>query len=146
MTDPNAQQLENAYALLTHLNALDWDSLGELLSPEFKHQYFPASIIPPDGKEMRGKEDWIGVLKYNLLVVFDKVTYQPPLDVIHGADKVVFHFKADGMSKSGKKYNNEYMVTFHFEGEKIIKLNEFVDSKYSSLFFTALRNESQPST
>jgi len=45
------------------------------------------------------------------------------------------------LSKSGKKYNNEYMFTFHFDGDKIIKLNEFMDSKYSSAFFTALRAE-----
>jgi hypothetical protein len=32
-------------------------------------------------------------------------------------------------------------VTFHFDGEKIIKLNEFVDSKYSSAYFGALRAE-----
>ncbi|KAJ7474770.1 hypothetical protein FB451DRAFT_1246568 [Mycena latifolia] len=92
---------------------------------------------------MRGKEDYINVLKHYLPVVFDKVTLQPPFDVIHGADKVVFHL--DGRSKSGKTYNNEYIVTFHFEREKIIQLNEFMDSKYSFLFFTALRNESQPS-
>ncbi|KAJ6555218.1 hypothetical protein DFH09DRAFT_1493442 [Mycena vulgaris] len=148
MSSPNAKQLENAYAFLTHLNALDWAPLGELLSPNFRHQYFPASIVPPDGKETRGKEEFIGVLKYNFLTVFEKVTgltirrqFQLPLDVIHGSDAVVFHLKSDGMSKSGKKYNNEYMITFHFDGDKIIKANEFVDSKYSSAFFTALRAE-----
>ncbi|KAJ7474771.1 hypothetical protein FB451DRAFT_1397646 [Mycena latifolia] len=144
MSRPNAKQLENASAVLTHLNALDWDSLGELFSPEFKHQYFPASIIPPDGKEVRGKEDWLSFVKYNLSVVFEKVTFHKPLNVIHGADTVVFHLKSDGMSKSGRKYNNEYMFTFHFDGEKIIKLDEFLDSKYSFIFFKALRKESSP--
>jgi hypothetical protein len=70
----HAKQLENAHAFLKHLNALDWVSLGELLSPDFRHQYFPATINPPDGKETRGKEEFIGVLKYNLLTVFEKVT------------------------------------------------------------------------
>ncbi|KAJ6555205.1 hypothetical protein DFH09DRAFT_1165778 [Mycena vulgaris] len=143
MSSPNAKQLENAHAFLKHLNNLDWVPLGELLSPEFKHQYFPGSIIPPDGKETRGSEEFIGVLKYNLENLLDKVTYQPPLDIIHGSDAVVFHLRSDGMSKSGKKYDNEYMITFHFDGEKIIKLNEFVDSKYSSAFFTALWAESK---
>lgn len=73
-TSLNPKQLENAYSFLTHLNALDFDALGELLSPDFKHQYFPGTINPPDGKEDRGKEDWIGLLKYNFLQVFDKVT------------------------------------------------------------------------
>ncbi|KAJ6551837.1 hypothetical protein B0H19DRAFT_1264465 [Mycena capillaripes] len=111
------------------------------MSPDFKHQYFPSTINPPDGKETRGKEEFIEVLRFNLLTVFDKVTYLTPLDVIHGSDAVVFHLKSDGISKSGKKYNNEYMVTFHFVGDKIIKLNEFVDSKYSSAYFASLRED-----
>ncbi|KAJ6629393.1 hypothetical protein B0H10DRAFT_1986960 [Mycena sp. CBHHK59/15] len=141
MSTLNSKQLENAYAFLTHLNALDFDALGELMAPHFTHQYFPGTINPPDGKERRGKEEFLGVLKYNLLSVFDKVTYAPPLDVIHGADAVVFHLKSDGMSKSGKKFNNEYMITFHFEGEKMTSLREFVDSKYSALYFASLKEE-----
>ncbi|KAJ7347977.1 hypothetical protein DFH08DRAFT_867058 [Mycena albidolilacea] len=146
MSDLAAKQLENAHAFLTYLNALNWDRLGELLAPDFRHKYLPASIIPPDGKEDRGKDDFVGVLKYNFEKVFDKVTFLAPLDVIHGTNAVVFHLKSDGISKSGKKYNNEYMVTFHFDGEKIIKLNEFVDSKYSSAYFGALRAEAAESS
>ncbi|KAJ7457220.1 hypothetical protein B0H11DRAFT_2063407 [Mycena galericulata] len=146
LSAPNPKQLENAYEFLKHLNALDFDAIGELLSPDFKHVYLPATIVPPDGKDDRGKEDLIGVLKYNLLNVFDGVTYLPPLDVIHGSDAVVFHLKSDGISKSGKKYTNEYMITFHFKGEKIVKLNEFVDSKYSSAYFASLREESSASS
>ncbi|KAF7351955.1 hypothetical protein MVEN_01157600 [Mycena venus] len=142
MADIHAKQLYNAHAFLKHLNALEWTPLADLMSPDFRHQYFPASISPPDGKEDRGKEEFIGVLKYNFEIVFEKVMLLPPTDVIHGSDAVVFHLKSDGMSKSGKKFNNEYMFTFHFEGEKIIKLNEFVDSKYSSAYFAALRAES----
>ncbi|KAK7052518.1 hypothetical protein R3P38DRAFT_2603938 [Favolaschia claudopus] len=142
MSDIHTKQLENAHAFIKHLNALDWDSLADLLAPNFKHQYLPSTIIPPDGKDDRGKEDFVNNLKVTLENVFDKVTYLPPIDVIHGSNAVVFHLKSDGASKSGRKYNNEYMVTFHFDGEKIIKLNEFVDSKYSKDFFGALRAES----
>ncbi|KAJ7035181.1 hypothetical protein C8F04DRAFT_1099341 [Mycena alexandri] len=141
MSDLNAKQLENAHAFLKHLNALEWGPLADLMASNFKHQYFPSTIVPPDGKETRGKEEFMGVLQQNFIHVFEKVTFGEPLDVIHGVNKVVFHLKSDGMSKSGKKYNNEYMVTFHFDGEKMIRLNEFVDSKYSSAFFTALRAE-----
>ncbi|KAJ7171138.1 hypothetical protein C8R46DRAFT_1087790 [Mycena filopes] len=142
MSDLDTKQLENAQAFLKHLNALEWDPLADLIAPSFQHQYFPGTIVPPDGKETRGKEEFLGVLQHHLIHVFDKVTYGPPLDVVHGSNKVAFHLKSDGTSKSGKKYNNEYMVTFHFEGEKMIKLNEFVDSKYSSAFFASLRAES----
>ncbi|KAF7351945.1 hypothetical protein MVEN_01156500 [Mycena venus] len=144
MSDTHATQLENAHAFMKHLNALDWTSLADLMSPDFRHQYLPASIIPLDGKEDRGKEEFIGILKHYFEIVFEKVTFLPPTDVIHGSNAVVFHLKADGMSKSGKKYNSEYMFTFHFDGEKIVKLNEFVDSKYSSAYFTTPRAESAP--
>ncbi|KAJ7708324.1 hypothetical protein B0H17DRAFT_1125080 [Mycena rosella] len=149
---PNPKQLKIALALLNHLNSLEWDALGKLLSEDFKHQYFPATIIPLDGREMRGKEQWIGVLKHNFAHggVFEHITelkialqFRPPLDIIHAADKVVFQLKCDGMSKSGIKYNNEYMITMHFVGEKIVKMNEFMDSKYTSDFLAALREESK---
>ncbi|KAF8218001.1 hypothetical protein K438DRAFT_1925265 [Mycena galopus ATCC 62051] len=141
MSDIPAKQLENAHAFIKHLNDLDWSRMSELLAPDFRHQYFPATIVPPDGKDDRTGDEFIGYLKYNFETVFDKVTYLPPLDVVQGSDAVVFHLKSDGISRSGRKYNNEYMVTFKFHGEKIVKLNEFVDSKYSSAFFGAIRAE-----
>ncbi|KAJ7122327.1 hypothetical protein C8R44DRAFT_785993, partial [Mycena epipterygia] len=117
MSALNAKQLENAYAFLTHLNALAWDPLAELVSPEFNHQYFPASMIPPEGKDTRGREEFIDLLKYNWLTIFEKgPTFQTPLDVIHGSNAVIFHVKTDGRIKSGKTYNSEYMFTFHFDG------------------------------
>ncbi|KAJ7708294.1 hypothetical protein B0H17DRAFT_1325167 [Mycena rosella] len=144
MSSPNLKQLENAHALFTDLNANEWEALEQLLSPEFKHcQYLPGTITPPDGKETRGKEEWMGALKHTFVALFDHITFRPPLDVIHGTDKVAFHLKSDGMLKSGLEYINEYMITFHFDGEKIIKLNEFVDSKYSSAFYAALREQSK---
>ncbi|KAJ7111130.1 hypothetical protein C8R43DRAFT_159792 [Mycena crocata] len=145
MSAPNAKQLENAHAVLRHLNALDWDALGELMSSEFEHQYFPTSMPPPQGKDTRGKAEFIDLLKVNWLQAFEKITFDAPLDVIHGLNSVVFHVKSNGLTKSGKRYNNEYMFTFHFDGEKIIKMNEFVDSKYSVEFFTALQAGSSSS-
>ncbi|KAJ7080650.1 hypothetical protein B0H15DRAFT_953513 [Mycena belliarum] len=144
MSAPDAKQLENAHAFFKYLNVLDWESLGELLSPECKHQYFPASVSPPDGKEMRGKQDFIDIAKYNFEVLFEKFNFHAPLDVVHGSDKVVFHLKLDTSLKSGTKYNTEFIITLHFDGEKIIKIREFVDSKGSSDFITALMSEAQP--
>jgi hypothetical protein len=48
--------------------------LADLISSDFRHQYLPTTIVPPDGKEDRGKEELIGVLKYNFEIVFEKVT------------------------------------------------------------------------
>ncbi|KAJ7763120.1 hypothetical protein DFH07DRAFT_770849 [Mycena maculata] len=141
MSIPNPKQLENAHLFLTYVNEIDFDAISALLSPNFEHRYFPGTIVPPDGKEYRGKEEYVEVLKHNFLNVFDKVTYGPPLAAVHGVDAVVFHLKSDGASKSGRKYDNEYMITFRFEGELIVALDEFVDSKYSKDYFAALRAE-----
>ncbi|KAJ7056559.1 hypothetical protein C8F01DRAFT_1154116 [Mycena amicta] len=134
--DLDAKQLANAHAFLKHVNALEWDAFSDLLAPTFTQQYFPATLTPPEGKDTRGKEEFIALMKHSWIHVFEKMTLGEPLDVIHGFNKVTFHLKSDGLSKAGKRYNNEYMFTFHFEGEKIVKLNEFVDSKYSAQFFT----------
>ncbi|KAJ7620955.1 hypothetical protein FB45DRAFT_1032228 [Roridomyces roridus] len=141
MSSPDPKQLQVAHAVLDHLNVLDYTALAEFLAPDFKHRYLPSTIHAADGKVERGKDEWLEVVKYNSSQLFEKVTYGPPLDVIHGASSVVFHLTSVGMSKSGKQYKNEYMVTFHFEGDKIVKLNEFVDSSYSIAYFAALRAE-----
>ncbi|KAJ6494066.1 hypothetical protein C8R47DRAFT_1118240 [Mycena vitilis] len=145
MFSSDAGQLENAYALLKHLNAQDWVSMRALLADGFKHQYLPSTINPPDGKDERGPDEFIAAVKFYMDNLFNKITYGPPLDVIQGADKVVFHMKSAGSSKSGKPYNNEYMITFHFVGDRIARLNEFVDSKYSATFFAGLRDEASDS-
>ncbi|KAJ7457234.1 hypothetical protein B0H11DRAFT_2243497 [Mycena galericulata] len=122
MATPSPKQLEIAHAFLKYFNARDFDALAELLSPNLKHQYFPASISPSDGKDEGGKEYFIARLQRSFEKTFDTMTLQPPLDVIHGIDAVVFHIKCEGVSKSGKEYLNEFMFTFHFDGEKIIRL------------------------
>ncbi|KAJ7202058.1 hypothetical protein GGX14DRAFT_570955 [Mycena pura] len=133
-------QLQAVRAFVGHLNALEWEPLAELLHPDFRHQYQPASIVPPDGKETRGKADFIGVLQHNLLVVFKFIKWTI-VDETHGVDSVVLHLTSNGMSKSGREYGNEYMCTFKLQGDKITRLYEFVDSKYSSAYFGALRAE-----
>ncbi|KAF7356103.1 SnoaL-like domain-containing protein [Mycena venus] len=138
MSAAQAKQLENAHALLSHLNTLNFDALADLLAPDFTFEYFPASLSPPEGKAKRGKEETLELFKHAWLTVFEYITLLKPIDVIQGSDAVVLHVKSDGMSKSGKKYNNEYMFTFRFAGEKIVYLKEFADSKYSESYFADL--------
>ncbi|KAJ6536810.1 hypothetical protein B0H19DRAFT_1079227 [Mycena capillaripes] len=140
MSTIQAKQLENAHAFFSHLNALDFEAIADLLSPDFVHEYFPASLTMPAGKAKRGKEEMLELFKHAWLSVFDYITLLPPMDVIQGSDAVVFHVRSDGMSKSGKKYNNEYMFIFHFDGEKIVYMKEFTDSKYSATYFADLNS------
>ncbi|KAJ7796130.1 hypothetical protein B0H13DRAFT_2266655 [Mycena leptocephala] len=138
MSTAQTTQLENAHAFLSHLNTLNFDALADLLAPDFTHEYFPESLTLPGGKAKRGKEEMLELFKHAWLTVFEYITLLKPIDVIQGSDAVVFHVKSDGMSKSGKKYNNEYMFTFRFAGEKIVYMKEFVDSKYSGTYYAEL--------
>ncbi|KAJ7879312.1 hypothetical protein B0H14DRAFT_3435195 [Mycena olivaceomarginata] len=139
MSTIQAKQLEHAHAFLSHLNALDFNSVADLLATDFTHEYFPASLTLPAGKAKRGKEDMLELFKFAWKTVFDSIiVFLPPMDVIQGSDAVVFHVKSDGISKSGKKYNNEYMLTFHFAGEKIVSMKKFTDSKCSDSYFAEL--------
>ena len=63
MTDTHSKQLETAHEFLKHFNALDFTSVADLLSPDFKHYLLPSSMSLPDGKEWRGKEDFIAAVK-----------------------------------------------------------------------------------
>ncbi|KAJ7098197.1 hypothetical protein C8R43DRAFT_1048819 [Mycena crocata] len=142
MSTLDAKQLENAHAFMAHLTAPNWDAMEALLSPEFKHQYFPPSFQHGgENKNVRGKEEYVELMKSSIFKTFERLTFTAPLDVVHGSNKVAVHIRSDGTTKSGKQYNNEYMFTFHFEGEKITRINEFVDSKYTAEFFTALAAE-----
>ena len=51
-----------------------------------------------------------------------------------------FQLVTDGKTASGKPYNNEYMFTFRFEGEKIVSVKEFMDSKYVTYMLEAEQN------
>ncbi|KAJ7891978.1 hypothetical protein B0H13DRAFT_2529508 [Mycena leptocephala] len=121
MSNAQTKQLENAHAFLSHLNALKFDALADLLAPDFTHKYFPVSLSLPGGKAKRGKEEMLELFKHAWLMVFEYISVM-----------------SDGLSKSGKKYNNEYMLTFHFAGEKIVYMKEFADSKYSDSYFADL--------
>ncbi|KAF7359567.1 hypothetical protein MVEN_00680100 [Mycena venus] len=141
-THTQAKQLVNTHAFLNNFSACDWDAAADLLSPEFKHQFLPSSILHADGKETRGKEEWLELMKHYFKTCFERMTVLPPMDVVQGKDVVVFHFKSDGVSKSGKvPYKNEYIAILRFDGEKIVGMKEFMDTKCALDFGAALAAE-----
>ncbi|KAK7024845.1 hypothetical protein R3P38DRAFT_2951431 [Favolaschia claudopus] len=138
MSDTAQKQLQNAHTFLSLLSALDFAAMAELMAPDFKHEFCPASLPAPGGKTIRNKEETLEFFKHAWEAVFEYIKFLPPMDIIQGNDAVVLHVKSDGMSKSGLKYDNEYMLTFRFDGEKIVGLKEFADSKYVTDYFAAL--------
>ncbi|KAJ6481089.1 hypothetical protein C8R45DRAFT_1100642 [Mycena sanguinolenta] len=140
-TTIQVKQLANAHAFLSSLNALDFDAFADLLSPDFTFEYcFAASMDLPGGKAKRGKQETLDLFKNAWLTVFEYITLPPPMEVIQGSDAVMFHVKSDGMSKSGKKYDNEYVLTFRFAGETIVHVKEFPDTKYTASYFADLHS------
>ncbi|KAF7359692.1 hypothetical protein MVEN_00693600 [Mycena venus] len=140
MSTIQTRQLENAHAFLTSLNAPDFDALADLLSPDFTHTEYcvAASLDLPGEQVKRGKQEMLDLFKHTWLTFFEYIKFLPPIEVVQGSDAVVFHVKSDGMSKSGKKLNNEYMLIFRFAGEKIVHMKEFPDPKHSASYFADL--------
>ncbi|KAK7024801.1 SnoaL-like domain-containing protein [Favolaschia claudopus] len=132
-----AKQLENAQAFFSCLNAYNFHGMADLLTADFTHEYFPSSLNPPEGKFKRSKDETVQLFKNAWEKVIDGMQFLPPLDIIQGQNAVVFHVKSDGTSKSGKRYNNEYMITLRFSGVGIVHMKEFVDTKYVADFFGA---------
>ena len=114
-TTIQAKQLANAHAILSSLNALDFDAFADLLSPDFTFEYCAAaSMNLPGGLAKRGKQETLDHFKHAWLTVFEYITvcavqcsfingglsyssiffsFQllPPMEVIQGSDAVVFH-------------------------------------------------------
>ncbi|KAK6966985.1 hypothetical protein R3P38DRAFT_3245025 [Favolaschia claudopus] len=125
------KQLETANAFLSRYNV---EGLAELFAPSFTYELFPASLPAPEGKFKRNKEETLGLFKHAWEEMFETMVYLPPME---GEDAVVWHLKSDGTMKNGKKYNNEYMITLRFSGERIVYMKEFVDTKYVVDLFAA---------
>ncbi|KAJ7635338.1 hypothetical protein FB45DRAFT_1026222 [Roridomyces roridus] len=131
----STQQLEIAYAFLASCSTFDADVLADSLPAQFTHEVFPATI---DVTAKRDKDKFLALLRLSG-TFFERFEFViPPLDIVQGPDVVTLHLKGNGtMQKTGKPYNNEYMLTFRFEGEKIVSVREFVDSKYTAENFPA---------
>ncbi|KAJ7908374.1 hypothetical protein B0H13DRAFT_1878729 [Mycena leptocephala] len=122
MTATSLLQLERAQAFISALSNFDCDTITPILSPEFTHRIFPLSLGEREScteqrrvsgsAEKRGQHD--NESKY----------------IIQAQDVVIFHLLADGKTKNGKKYKNEYMFTIRFDGEQIHGVREFMDSQY----------------
>ncbi|KAJ7457247.1 hypothetical protein B0H11DRAFT_1925187 [Mycena galericulata] len=66
-TDPprpaNFDRTPSSSRMLMHLNELNFDASAELLSPDFKQQYFQAFYVPSHGRVQSGKEEFINQTK-----------------------------------------------------------------------------------
>ncbi|KAJ7635414.1 hypothetical protein FB45DRAFT_484618 [Roridomyces roridus] len=135
-----AKQLSNAHAFLEHLGTPNFDAAAELLAANCTHELFPGSFPFPGGQAKRNKEELLGMLR-GPQSMFQRFKFLPPLDVIQGVDVIVFHVKSDHISKQGKAFYGEYMLTFRFVGDQIVGIREFCDSQYVTSFFADTRDK-----
>ncbi|KAJ7638104.1 hypothetical protein B0H17DRAFT_1339441 [Mycena rosella] len=128
MTATSLLQLERAQAFISALSNFDGDTITPILSPEFTHRIFPLSL-GGNGKAVRNKDEFLDLLR-SVSSMITSLNFQTPLDIIQAQDVVIFHLLADGKTKNGKEYKNEYMFTIRFDGEQIHDVREFMDSQY----------------
>ncbi|KAJ7262883.1 hypothetical protein C8J57DRAFT_444445 [Mycena rebaudengoi] len=124
----SAQQLARAQAFISFLSSLDCDGVAPLLLPDFTHRIFPLSL-EGNGKEVRDKAEFMDLMR-SVSSMIPRLNYQEPMDTVQAQDVVVFHLQANGETRNGKPYKNEYLFTIRFRGELIYEVREFMDSKY----------------
>jgi len=121
--------LQNALDFITLLDNREYHVLASVMAPDFTHRFLPASLRG-FGMAVRNKEEFIQHIK-DLESVFERLNYQPPLEIIEAEDVIVLHMVTDGKTRSGKPYDNEYVFTFRFNPDgKILSVKEFMDSQY----------------
>jgi len=121
--------LQTSLDFITHLDNRNYPAMAATMAPDFTHRFLPATL-QGFGKPTRDKEEFIQHVK-NLEPVFEKLNYLPPLDIVESNDAVVLHMVTDGKTRSGKPYNNEYIFTFRFNADGVIRsVQEFMDTHY----------------
>ncbi|KAJ6582210.1 hypothetical protein B0H19DRAFT_1252328 [Mycena capillaripes] len=128
MTATSQLQLERAQAFISALSNFDCDTITSIISTDFTHRIFPLSL-GGNGKAVRNKDEFLDLLR-SVSSMIPSLNFQTPLDTIQAQDVVIFHLLADGKTKNGKEYKNEYMFTIRFDGEQIHGVREFMDSQY----------------
>ncbi|KAL7416481.1 hypothetical protein BDY24DRAFT_379851 [Mrakia frigida] len=121
-----------AQSLVRAMNEMDLDKIAPSLHHDFHHRVFPA-IMRPAGvpEEGAGKELWLmrakglsGLIGSGSL----GINIDDPISVVESADSVVLLVNSDGKLNDGTSLKLEYVYIFKFKDEKVISLDEFLDS------------------
>jgi len=121
-------------------NRWDMRAVADTLSDEgYEHIILPLSLKVPS----RNKQQWLDNFEREYKPMFTNfaVTVHQITDT---HTRVVVHASSTAESATGHPYNNEYMLTYHlaedaYGNQKIYRVEEFVDSGNSALFFQGER-------
>ncbi|KAF8959946.1 hypothetical protein BDZ97DRAFT_1598129, partial [Flammula alnicola] len=135
--------LRTFLAYVAAMEAWEFSDVMACFDEALEHRILPKSLGRPVLNKRQYGEYLKGVMP--LFKIF-KVTIH---EVIEADNKMTVHFSAGGESVTGAPYGNEYIIILHFvpspesEGPhalpKIRFVKEFVDSAFSSKFFTEER-------
>ncbi|KAK7024894.1 hypothetical protein R3P38DRAFT_3532874 [Favolaschia claudopus] len=89
MSTTAEKQLQNAHSFVALLSARDFAAMAELMSPEFKCEFLPASFPPPWGKVINNKEETLASFEHAWEAVFEYMKFLPPIDIVQGKDAVM---------------------------------------------------------
>ena len=130
-----ATQKKTAKRFIDAYNAWDADAVMEYRSPGCYQQALPSSM----GKLAKNNLEYSKYFQ-SIMPLFSNFTVTVHKEV-HDANArmSVIHASSTANTRIGT-YTNEYalFITFTRDGEKVAKIEEFVDSAYSTRFFAQL--------
>ena len=124
--EQNKAQVNNFLDALGNQQA---DRMMSILSDGF--QYWVAGSFPGSGsydkEAMKAIVGGIGVM-------FPEGLHTRVLSMVGEGNRVAVEAEGEGKTASGKMYDNKYHFLFEFEGDKIIKLREYMDTARAAQF------------
>ena len=132
-----ATLLSTANAAIEGYNKWTKESIMSYRAPHCIHQVLPAST----NRQPLNNEEYLAFFTPMLALFKDFHVVVKNTVVDEETRQVTMHATSSAMTSLGE-YGNEYVLMLRMteDGTKVEKFDEFVDSKYSSEFITALRN------
>ena len=130
-----ATLLSTANEAIEGYNIWTTESIMSYRAPHCTHQVLPLSL----GRQPLNNEQYLAYFTPMMALFKDFHVVVKNAVVDEEAKQVTMHATSSAMTAVGK-YDNEYMLALRMteDGTKVEKFDEFVDSKYSSEYFTAL--------
>lgn len=113
------------------LNTLNYTGMASVMSPNFVSLERPVTM----GIGPVGKQAYLDRLA-NAPIGYFNISLPTAPDTVENNDTVIFYTRANGKSKHGFPFLNEYMFTFTFENSTILSVIEFVDPTIISAWLT----------
>lgn len=125
-----AAQLATVQNYWKAMEAGDFEALNSIFDDNLSYQLCPASVAEAQGLTGGWSKSAFLEFAKTLPEGFKSFGIQRATELVQGEDKLVMHFKVEGVMKNDATFKNELAVFFDFVPgtTKIVKVVEFVDS------------------